>query len=51
MGVRRTRAIREGGASAVQGIGRGNQWQVGVHVQMFYFWREAFHLWIGVYGK
>ena len=51
VGVRWTRAIREGGAITVRGIGRGNQWQVGVHVQMISSWREVFHVCIGVYGK
>ena len=50
VGVRRTRAIRKGEASAVQGSDRGHQFCV-VHVQKYTFWREDFRLWVRLYGE
>ena len=42
VGARWARAVREGGASVSQSIGRSNPWEVGVHVVSF--GREIFHL-------
>ena len=44
VGVRRTREICKGEASAVQGSGRGNQCRDGAHVQILAFWQEEFRL-------